>query len=31
MDYTDDACMSEFTPLQAERMSQSFSLHRAGK
>ena len=31
MDYTDDACMNEFTPMQLDRMTQLFSLYRLGK
>ena len=31
MDYTDDGCMFEFTPLQDARMDASFSTYRYGK
>jgi len=31
MDYTDDGCMFEFTPLQDARMDASYSTYRYGK
>jgi hypothetical protein len=31
MDYTDDACMFEFTRKQAKRMNQQYGLYRAGR
>jgi hypothetical protein len=31
MDYTDDACMFEFTRKQSKRMSQQYAIYRAGR
>lgn len=31
MDYSDDVCLTEFTPGQAERMNAQWALYRAGK
>jgi hypothetical protein len=31
MDYSDDACMTTFTPMQIQRMQRTWTLHRAPK